>query len=158
MKILKNLKYAVLAFCLLNITTAFSQESEKNIVTEPYYTSVDYIILLDIGDTYDEVVNNLKSEPTAVINNNTNGLVVEFKYLLKSKKIKSSNKTNSYTVFNNAPDHFNDEKSLYLFFDAKKILKSYYTDTGSQSSADVLTWENTFNKLDCENCSISTGE
>ena len=63
--------------CLLNISTAFSQETE-NIVTEPYYTSVDYIVLLEIGETYEDVVNTLKSQPTAVINNNNNGLVVEF--------------------------------------------------------------------------------
>ena len=157
MKILTLLKSVVLALCLMNISTAFSQET-KNIVTEPYYTSVDYIILLEIGDTYEEVVNTLKSQPTAVINNNNNGLVVEFKYLLKSKKIKSTNKTNSYTAFNSAVDHYNEEKSLYMFFDSNKKLKSYYTDTGSQSSADVLTWENTFNKLDCENCSISNVE
>ena len=157
MKILNLLKSAVLALCLLNISTAFSQETE-NIVTEPYYTSVDYIVLLEIGETYEDVVNTLKSQPTAVINNNNNGLVVEFKYLLKSKKIKSSNKTNSYSVFNSAVDHYNQEKSLYLFFDSNKVLKSYYTDTGAQSSADVLTWENTFNKLDCENCSISNVE
>ena len=55
-------------------------------------------------------------------------------------------------------DFYNIEKSLYMFFDYNKKLKSYYTDTGTQSSADVLTWENTFNKLDCENCSIGTVE
>jgi hypothetical protein len=157
MKILNLLKSAVIALCFLNISTAFSQATE-NIVAEPYYTSVDYIVLLDIGNTYEEVVDKLKSQPTAVINNNNNGLVVEFKYLLKSKKIKSSNKTNSFNVFNKAKDHYNIEKSLYMFFDYNKKLKSYYTDTGTQSSADVLTWENTFNKLDCENCSIGTVE
>ena len=98
MKILNLLKSVVIALCFLNISTAFSQVTE-NIVAEPYYTSVDYIVLLDIGNTYEEVVDKLKSQPTAVINNNNNGLVVEFKYLLKSKKIKSSNKTNSFSVF-----------------------------------------------------------
>ena len=51
MKILNLLKSAVIALCFLNISTAFSQVTE-NIVTEPYYTSVDYIVLLDIGNTY----------------------------------------------------------------------------------------------------------
>ena len=82
MKILNLLKSAVIALCFLNISTAFSQVTE-NIVAEPYYTSVDYIVLLDIGNTYEEVVNTLKSQPTAVINNNNNGLVVEFKKFFK---------------------------------------------------------------------------
>ena len=132
----------------------------QNTETKPHYTTVNNIFSLEIGMTYSEAVATLNSKPINVLNNTkTNGMILEFKYLIKSKKLKHGTEAYNYKSYTSSNDHYHDEKSLYLFFDNKKVLKSYHTDTGKKLSNDVLSWESTFDiindkKDNCETCVI----
>ena len=152
------------AICLSII--AFSNNVIAQELTEekPYYTSIDKIVLIEKGMTYDKVLEVLKSQPNKLLSfSDSKGMIYQFKYLLKSKRYKNTDETFSYDNFLAQKDHYSDEKSLYLFFNKDKKLEKYYTDIGQAKSNDVLNWENTLNSLNekntnCVDCKIVAPE
>ena len=125
----------------------------------PYYTSVENLFDVEMGMTYNQVRRVLDVEPYSILNNmKGSGMIVEFKYMQKGKKVLKSKDTYYINTFDQSNTHYHDAKSVYMVFDENKVLKSYYTDAGTKLSAEVLTWENTLNIMlndpnyDCANC------
>ena len=155
-------KIAIICFSIL----AFSNNVIAQELTEerPYYTSVDKIVLIEKGMTYDKVLDVLKSQPNKLLSfSESKGMIYQFKYLLKSKRYKNTEDTFVYDNYLAQKDHYKEEKSLYVFFNKDKELEKYYTDIGQARSNDVLNWENTLNSLnekntDCVDCKIVAPE
>lgn len=149
--------YSILSFS--NIVMAQELTEER-----PYYTSIDKIVLIEKGMSYDRVLEVLKSQPNKLLSfSESKGMIYQFKYLLKSKRYKNTEETFVYDNFLAQKDHYNDEKSVYLFFNKDKKLEKYYTDIGQARSNDVLNWENTLNSLNekntnCVDCKIVAPE
>ena len=149
--------YSILSFS--NIVMAQELTEER-----PYYTSIDKIVLIEKGMSYDRVLEVLKSQPNKLLSfSESKGMIYQFKYLLKSKRYKNTEETFVYDNFLAQKDHYSDEKSVYLFFNKDKKLEKYYTDIGQARSNDVLNWENTLNSLNekntnCVDCKIVAPE
>ena len=150
--------------CVLNFSFVSSQvhPSVKSDVKDvkPHYTSVDHLFSLEVGMTYDEVRSVLKAQPFNILNNlKESGMVVEYKYMHKGKKVRKSEETYYMSTLKSANLHYHDAHSVYLLFDNNGKLSSYYTDAGTESSADVLAWENTLKTIvsdegHCDNCGV----
>lgn len=129
----------------------------------PVYTSAENLFNVEIGMNYNEVRRVLDVEPFGILNNmKGSGMIVEFKYMQKGKKVLQSKDTYYMDTFKQSNTHYHDAKSVYMVFDENKVLKSYYTDAGTKLSADVLTWENTLNIMlndvegHCANCEVNS--
>lgn len=155
-------KAAVICFSILSFSNSVAAQE----LTEerPYYTSIDKIVLIEKGMSYDRVLEVLKSQPNKLLSfSESKGMIYQFKYLLKSKRYKNTEETFVYDNFLAQKDHYSDEKSVYLFFNKDKKLEKYYTDIGQARSNDVLNWENTLNSLNekntnCVDCKIVAPE
>lgn len=127
---------------------------------KPYYTSVEHLFSLQVGMTYDEVRSVLNAQPFNILNNlKESGMILEYKYMHRGKKVKSSEDTYYMNTLKASNVHYHDAHSAYLMFDENGNLDSYYTDAGTEMSADVLTWENTLKIIlndaeHCENCGV----
>ena len=152
--------------CILSLNFASSQihPSTNSDVkdVQPYYTSVQNLFDLEVGMTYDEVRATLNAQPFNILNNlKESGMILEYKYMHRSKKVKSSKDTYYMSTLKAANVHYHDAHSAYLMFDENGNLDSYYTDAGTEMSEDVLSWENTLKIIlqddtHCENCVVSS--
>jgi len=129
---------------------------------KPYYTSVENLFSLEVGMTYDEVRSVLNAQPFNILNNlKESGMILEYKYMHRGKKVKSSKNSYYMSTLKASNVHYHDAHSAYLMFDESGNLDSYYTDAGTEMSEDVLSWENTLKIIledskHCENCVVAT--
>lgn len=154
--------------CLLSFNFASAQvhpSSNSDVKdVKPYYTTVENLFSLEIGMTYDEVRSVLNAQPFNILNNlKETGMILEYKYMHRGKKVKSSQDSYYMSTLKASNVHYHDAHSAYLMFNAEGNLDSYYTDAGTEMSEDVLTWENTLKIIlndaeHCENCAVAKPE
>ena len=137
-------------------TSVFAQMK----VQEPDFVTVKHIFNLDIGMTIDEAKSTLAPAKMYRFYGMTKngGQVLEYKYKHKTRKLKGE-AIGKYNQFNKGKIHYQEDASLFLFFNRKGELDRYFTDAGNSKSNYILKLEETMQKvlrgdIDCEDCDI----
>jgi len=107
-------------------------------VTE-YYTTPEMIYNLSRGMTIAEVNNTLKVEPTDFYLNAPDGYkVITYRYKLQYQDVPMKRKDRAIYL-RGGQEHFKDEGTLYVFFNASNNqLMRYITDEGRDNAEKLM--------------------
>lgn len=157
------MKKNLLFVCLLAVSAVmFSSCSTEERVSEPSgsyvksikFTSVDKLLQIQPGNTYDVVVQTLGCEPYNILSNQKDGYAIYvYKYKLLERQIKAEDvevldqrggETAGVEVYNPKIE------DVYLVF-KNNVLESFITSQGRQESAQFVLMNNTLYKITKEN-------
>lgn len=130
------------------VVTAFFFSSCKTTVPMPRYVPLDKVLTLQLGSTFDEVVQFFGGIPNGmpydVVSRQKDGYsIYVYKYRTYYREILPENYDRKGNEWNGELVYYGEPKNLYLFFNKDGKLMDIQTDEGLAYGADWLMINNT---------------